>query len=76
MASLAKGPNGTWYSVSADIKRILVFASGGSVSAEHGIGRIKKSFLPIQYGHEKVAQMKAVKDALDPCGLLNPGVLF
>ena len=53
-----------------------VVAMGGSVSAEHGIGRIKKSLLLLQYGREKVEQMRAIKEALDPRGLLNPGVLF
>jgi D-lactate dehydrogenase (cytochrome) len=53
-----------------------VVAMGGSVSAEHGIGRIKKPFLLLQYGPGKVKEMKAIKDALDPDGLLNPGVLF
>ena len=49
---------------------------GGSVSGEHGIGRIKKPFLPIQFTAEQIAAMRAVKAALDPDGLLNPGVLF
>ncbi|KPK61839.1 MAG: hypothetical protein AMK73_07555 [Planctomycetes bacterium SM23_32] len=49
---------------------------GGSVAAEHGIGRIKKRFLPIQFGAEHLAAMRAVKAALDPDGILNPGVLF
>ncbi len=49
---------------------------GGSVAAEHGIGRIKKKFLAIQYSPEEIRAMRAVKDALDPEGLLNPGVLF
>jgi len=49
---------------------------GGSVAAEHGIGRIKKKFLPIQFSAEQIAAMRAVKAALDPDGILNPGVLF
>ncbi|MCK4283897.1 MAG: FAD-binding oxidoreductase [Candidatus Brocadiae bacterium] len=49
---------------------------GGSVAAEHGIGRIKKRFLAIQYSEEDLAAMRAVKDTLDPAGTLNPGVLF
>jgi len=49
---------------------------GGSVAAEHGIGRIKKKLLPIQYGPEHLAAMRAVKGALDPDWALNPGVLF
>ncbi|MDP6439119.1 MAG: FAD-binding oxidoreductase [Candidatus Brocadiia bacterium] len=53
-----------------------VVAMGGSVSAEHGIGRIKRPFLRIQYGAEMIDAMRAVKRALDPQGLLNPGVIF
>ncbi len=49
---------------------------GGSVSAEHGIGRIKRDFLLIQYGEEIVRQMRNVKTFFDPAGTLNPGVLF
>ncbi len=49
---------------------------GGSVAAEHGIGRIKKPFLAIQYAPEHLEAMRAVKRALDPEGTLNPGVLF
>jgi len=46
---------------------------GGSVSAEHGIGKLKKEFLTIQYGEEAIGEMRAVKNALDPGHLLNPG---
>jgi D-lactate dehydrogenase (cytochrome) len=49
---------------------------GGSVAAEHGIGRIKRKFLAVQFGKADIAAMRAVKDALDPDGILNPGVLF
>jgi D-lactate dehydrogenase (cytochrome) len=49
---------------------------GGSVAAEHGIGRIKKKFLPLQYGHGEIDAMRAVRRAFDPDGILNPGVLF
>ncbi len=49
---------------------------GGSVAAEHGIGRIKKPFLAIQYSPEHIDAMRAIRHALDPDGLLNPGVLF
>jgi len=48
----------------------------GSVAAEHGIGRLKKDFLTIQYAPEHLEAMRAVKRALDPDGILNPGVLF
>jgi D-lactate dehydrogenase (cytochrome) len=53
-----------------------VVAMGGSVSAEHGIGRLKRALLLIQFGPEKVRQMRRIKEALDPRGLLNPGVMF
>jgi len=54
----------------------LVHARGGSVSAEHGIGRLKVDDLQ-RYGDPvRLAAMRAIKDALDPKGTLNPGVIF
>jgi D-lactate dehydrogenase (cytochrome) len=50
-------------------------ARGGCVSAEHGIGRIKKAFLAVQYGPETLDAMRAAKRWLDPEWRLNPGVL-
>jgi len=49
---------------------------GGTVSAEHGIGKLKRDFLEIMYGPQGVADMKKVKQAFDPNGLLNRGNLF
>ncbi|SDH90139.1 FAD-binding oxidoreductase [Paraburkholderia phenazinium] len=48
----------------------------GSVSAEHGIGLLKREFLPISRSREELAAMAAIKQALDPHGILNPGKLF
>ncbi|MFW5923049.1 MAG: FAD-binding oxidoreductase [Planctomycetota bacterium] len=48
----------------------------GSVSAEHGIGRMKKAFLHIQFDNRELEAMKQVKDSLDPQGMLNPGVIY
>jgi len=48
----------------------------GSVSAEHGIGLLKREFLPISRSPEELAAMAAIKQALDPHGILNPGKLF
>jgi FAD/FMN-containing dehydrogenase len=48
----------------------------GSVSAEHGIGSLKREFLPISRSREELAAMAAIKRALDPRGILNPGKLF
>jgi len=49
---------------------------GGSISAEHGIGRAKAGHLGLSRSQEEIAAMRAVKTAWDPQGLMNPGVLF
>ena len=54
----------------------LVLELGGSVSAEHGIGVAKVAWLVRDRGEATVAAMRAIKDAWDPRGILNPGVLF
>jgi FAD/FMN-containing dehydrogenase len=54
----------------------LAAAHGGSVSAEHGIGRAKARWLGLTRRPAEIAAMRAIKVALDPAGLLNPGVLF
>ena len=53
-----------------------VVAWGGSVSAEHGIGRLKKDLLAIMYGPEAIAGMRRLKMLFDPDNRLNPGRLF
>ena len=54
----------------------LVAGRGGSISAEHGIGVAKTRWLRLTRGEADRAAMAAIKGALDPRGLLNPGVLF
>lgn len=49
---------------------------GGAVTAEHGIGRLKRELLPIQFGDDGIRQLQAVKSAFDPEWILSPGVLF
>jgi FAD/FMN-containing dehydrogenase len=49
---------------------------GGTISAEHGIGVAKVEWLERLHGPAHVAVLRAVKSALDPQGLLNPGVLL
>lgn len=58
-----------------ELARIAV-SLGGSVTAEHGIGRLKRALVPIQYGPEGERELARVKAALDPKGILNPGVLI
>lgn len=54
----------------------IAVRENGTVSAEHGIGKIKKKYLRQMYGDAGVAAMKQIKDVLDPEGRLNPGTLL
>ncbi|MDT8855913.1 FAD-binding oxidoreductase [Paracoccaceae bacterium Fryx2] len=54
----------------------MVHAMGGSVSAEHGIGRLKVSDLERYADPAKLAAMRAIKAALDPMGIMNPGAVL
>jgi FAD/FMN-containing dehydrogenase len=54
----------------------LVAERGGSISAEHGIGRAKLAHLHLNRTEAEIDAMRAIKRALDPTGILNPGVLI
>jgi FAD/FMN-containing dehydrogenase len=54
----------------------LAIALDGSIAAEHGIGVAKARWLEADRGAADVAAMRAIKHALDPSGILNPGVIF
>ena len=61
------------------IKRIvhdLVDEMGGSVSAEHGVGRLKVEDLERYGDPAKLSAMRAIKAALDPKGIMNPGAVL
>lgn len=47
----------------------------GSISAEHGIGRLKRKDLERYADPVKLAMLKTIKRAIDPSGILNPGAL-
>lgn len=49
---------------------------GGSISAEHGIGLVKKPYLESTRSAAEIAVMRGIRRALDPAGILNPGKLF
>lgn len=48
-------------------------AAGGTLSGEHGIGLEKRPYLELQVDDVGMRSMRAIKDALDPAGILNPG---
>jgi D-lactate dehydrogenase (cytochrome) len=54
----------------------LAIECKGTISAEHGIGKIKRSYLVKMYGEQVIREMKRVKSEIDPQWLLNPGNLF
>ncbi|MEO5610256.1 MAG: FAD-linked oxidase C-terminal domain-containing protein [Ornithinibacter sp.] len=49
---------------------------GGTITGEHGTGRLKRDLLPAQLGPDVMALTRRVKDALDPQGILNPGAIL
>ena len=66
----------------ADCERVTALlaqvlqAHGGSISAEHGIGLVKKPYLRSTRGVAEIAAMRGIKAVLDPNGIMNPGKLF
>ena len=54
----------------------LTHSYGGSVSAEHGVGRLKVGDLETYADPAKLAAMRAIKAALDPAGIMNPGAVL
>ncbi len=54
----------------------LVADFGGSISAEHGVGRQKAKYLHLSRSASELAAMRAIKTAFDPYGLFNPGALL
>ena len=54
----------------------LLHEVGGSISAEHGIGLVKKAYLGSTRTAEEIALMRGIRAVLDPKGILNPGKLF
>ncbi len=63
----------------ADIRRLvheLVAGFGGSFSAEHGVGRLKVADLKRYGDPARLAAMRAIKAALDPNGIMNPGAVL
>lgn len=71
-----EGENSVFLAAQVEVNRIvyqLVHELGGSISAEHGIGQLKRDELLHYKSAVEMAMMRAVKQALDPQGLMNPG---
>jgi glycolate oxidase len=69
----------TWEETLPDILDDLfaaVLGLGGTISGEHGIGFVKKRFLPKAVDPAALEMMRALKRAVDPKGILNPGKIF
>ena len=66
----------------ADVKPInhdimhLIGEFGGAITAEHGVGILKKKYLPLSRTDNEIHLMRTLKDAMDPKGILNPGRVF
>jgi glycolate oxidase len=54
----------------------LAISLGGTITGEHGVGRMKRSALPEQLGPDVMALSYKIKNALDPDGILNPGAVL
>jgi D-lactate dehydrogenase len=54
----------------------MVIQRGGSISAEHGVGIAKLDFVTAARSSGDLTVMRRMKSALDPGGILNPGVLL
>jgi FAD/FMN-containing dehydrogenase len=64
-----------WDEINAAVHAV-VSSFHGSISAEHGIGRLKKHLLPGVKDPVELALMRAIKATLDPTGILNPGAVL
>jgi len=65
----------SWETLNAAVHEI-VLDLGGSISAEHGIGRLKRDLLPHVKQPLELELMRKIKSAFDPNGILNPGKLL
>jgi FAD/FMN-containing dehydrogenase len=54
----------------------IVRRYGGSISAEHGVGLLKKDYLQYSVSEAEIAIMRQIKLAFDPLGIMNPGKIF
>jgi FAD/FMN-containing dehydrogenase len=60
----------------ADEVYTAAFEYGGTITAEHGMGRLRAPYLEREWGAQITGYMRRVKEIFDPEGFLNPGVMF
>ena len=46
---------------------------GGTITGEHGVGKVRNQYLSIQFQDKHLELMRAIKNVFDPNGVLNPG---
>jgi len=68
-------PIGQWERAKAAASKAIV-AAGGTITHHHGVGRDHREFMTDEVGELGVAALRAVKQTLDPAGILNPGKLL
>ena len=56
--------------------QIGLFSAGGSISAEHGVGLLKRDFLDYSKSEAEIELMRGLKGLFDPHGIMNPGKLL
>jgi alkyldihydroxyacetonephosphate synthase len=74
VAAAAPDPLAQWAAAKRAASEAIV-AHGATITHHHGVGVDHRSWLPAEIGPLGVAVLRAVKDRLDPAGVLNPGIL-
>ena len=52
---------------------VVALALGGTITGEHGVGTLKRRWLPEELGSAELLRQRAVKAVFDPRGIMNPG---
>jgi glycolate oxidase len=72
-------PESEWRDKADPIRREIFEdcrARGGVISGEHGIGLVKKPYLPLVFDGRQIEIMRGIKRVFDPAGIMNPGKIF
>lgn len=75
VAALTPDPAAQWARAKDAASRAIV-AAGGTITHHHAVGRDHRPYLEAEIGALGIAVLRAVKDTLDPRGIMNPGVLI